>query len=408
MLFQLTLYKYVICLIIILLIIRENRLKSKIQIPANIKFFYLLVFFYFFLSLPDFIEYGWGGFLLWKQFMWLPIFVIIFTRTHYLTSFSQHQVVLLFVRVMFLYCFLNCLFYFIELPIWKNYHVYMGRITVGYPTVDVVITIFALLVVLFHPHLQFKYLEKTVYIVTFVLSILSQASGTGIFLLVFCFVTVGIYLLRTRKIKTTSLILAIAIISFSAANILSYMRNNNSALYDNIMLQIENRVYVMIGKGHQAEMNVNTLDIRQEEYIKAEKKHSGEIGVVFGHGFGKVTGNIKEITSNIFLIEDQYHIIKFAMGWLGVLLFYSILVTLFFRIFFSRIELSYKYLYCSVIVCLVSSTFTAFSMGTIGICGSLAIIISDSPGIFKKSHIVFGKLQKCSEASEKMEFFMRC
>ena len=385
MLFGLTSIKYVISLMIILLIMSCVKTKARIKIPNSIKLFYGLLIIAFFFSLPDFIELGWGGFLLWKQYVWLPVFIFVFSNTNKLTTFRAHHVVSLFVRLMILYCILNSLLYFIDLPIWKDYHVYMGRITVGYPTVDVVVITFALLIVLFHPETHLKYMEKALYATIFIISILSQASGTGIFLLAMCLVVDGFYLLQTKRIRNTSLVFAFGIISLFAVNILSFMKSSHIDLYDKIMLQIENRVYVMMGKGNQAEMDVNTMDIREIEFQRAEKHHGTLNSFIFGNGFGKTTGRVNEVTNNIFLLEDQYHMIRFTMGWLGVTLFYFIVLSIFYHIFFSKIEISYKYLYCSSILSLIASTFTAFSLGTVGICGSLAIILSDSSHFYKQS-----------------------
>lgn len=375
--------KYVVVFLLAIIILKKGK-AVKSPIPKLISVFYIYIIIYGLLSIPDFFEFGIDGIKVLKNYIWLPILFYIFRHTHSITSYNISTAINIYVKVMVYYCIINLILYFIYVPIWKTWHPYWGRITVGYPTVDVVLICFALILLYFYPN-KWHNTKITVYSIILIMSLLGLASGTGILLLILFYGSYMIYMIhvsikkKNRKgyisnyVKKPFLLCNLFLIVLFSS-FLTYIQNTTPELAEALYSQMENRVYIMLGKEEESQMKVNTMTIREEEFFNVDREilQKNVYANVFGIGFGRLSSN-PEATRPFFFLESQYHIFRVALGWLGTIWLYLILCYLLFKAIKIK-KLNKRYLAVLSILYLLASSFTTGTFSIWGISGLISML----------------------------------
>ncbi|MBQ3777769.1 MAG: hypothetical protein II835_06750 [Fibrobacter sp.] len=295
--------------------------------------FYFIPFYFYFgiCFFFDFSSMGKENLAFIGKILLLPIWALIINKFKVFWK-PEDSLCSIFVHSMVAYAIINPILYFVHLPIWNDsFHTYWGRISVGYPTVDAILIALALICIFFNPKLNFGNLRKIVYITILCLSIGIMASGSG---MVYLFLIFAVVLFRRKKLsESASLITSITILIFLAGGILTYLSIKNPELTENLLAQVENRIEIIVkGQSDGASLNVNTIDIRKQEFDFAKKLYldNHPVKEFFGAGFTPVTRSSAK-GAQVF-IESQYHFNMFCLGYLGMSLY-----ILFFVIFQLKI-----------------------------------------------------------------------
>ena len=381
---HLSMIKYIVAPIILLYIWRCRKKKVHARIPKIIVWFYALLFTYVVLSVPGFFEYGTDGLRLVKQYFWLPILFYIFLYIHRITSYTISDMVNLYVQVMVCYCIMNFFLFFVYLPIWKSWHPYWGRITVGYPTVDVVLLNFAIALLFFYPN-KWTHGKVTLYCIILMGALLGLASGTGMALFAMFLVVYIIYGIHTRLVKKTlkyhveyrAIIISSLFFILLISSVFAYLERKMPELAEGIYMQMENRAYVMLGKEEEAKLKTNTMDARDEEFVSVEEDilNKDYLDNLFGIGFARLTPESGAVKPHIFL-ESQYHSFRTSIGWVGTICFYLLIISLMIKSIKLK-DLRRRYLGVLSLLFLGMSSFTSGTLAIFGIVGVLAILSAD-------------------------------
>lgn len=318
-------YLLLFAMIITYVFSKNHRIKKEPIFYFIPFYFYFGICFFF-----DFSSMGGESIAFISKILLLPLWALILNKFNTFWE-TDHLLCKVFVHSMVLYAIINPILYFLHLPIWNDsFHTYWGRISVGYPTVDAILVTLALICIFFDPKLNLGSIQKIIYITILCLSIGIMASGSG---MVYLFLIFAVVIFRRKKLsESASLITSIGILIFLAGGILTYLSIKNPELTENLLAQVENRIEIIVKGQSDGALNVNTIDIRKQEFDFAQKMYLNNHPVkeFFGAGFTPVTRNTAK-GAQVF-IESQYHFNLFCLGYLGMSLY-----ILFFVIFQVKI-----------------------------------------------------------------------
>ena len=323
LIFPLKYCKYLIVAFTIILILHKKNWRFSFPIKTFWgKCFIVITIISTIISIPFFLDYGWMGFDVPKKYLFFPILAICF---YYAPLFgcSIKQLLFFYAKVMLFYSILNPILYFLKLPIW-NSSGYWGRISVGYPTIDVVSYAIAIAIFLFG-NMKIHWAKQALASFIIASGIIMQVSGTGIVLLAVIFIF-SIAFEISDKIHGTSenlgkkILLLLALVAFSIPVGYGILYTQRPVLLQDMEWHLENRLSLML-QGGQYSSDVNTMDIRKDEYKIAEKEYQNELSLkIFGVGFGPVnfSPSTNVTSKKTVFLESQYHLTLFTSGFLGV------------------------------------------------------------------------------------------
>ena len=224
------------------------------------------------------------------------------------------------------FCVLNILLYFIELPIWEQYRKYFGRVSIGYPTTDVVLLGLSYASVLFNKNINIRYITRLVLLIGVPLNIILMSSGTGLIILLF--ITAYYFINRIRRITFDFVIkLCIIVLSiyFVGTGVINYVAKNYTDLYVQFNFLVENKIDTILG--NTDDKDVNTMKTRENQFKEAmEQNVDSGFKAIFGIGFSRLRMGVDDDEHNYIQIENQYGNIIVGMGYIGVILFVFFLV----------------------------------------------------------------------------------
>lgn len=318
---NITILKYLIILYLFFYIIHRTKYSAKNIYSKPLKVFYVYIVIISILTISNW-AFTLSGIGAYKNLLILPLSIYIFSFYENITGKSRDDLMTLIVKMAVAHVLINTFLYFYEIPIWKVFHPYWGRISQGYPTVDVVLLNFSLAILLIYKGLKFKTLIKILFAFILVIGILLLASGTGIVMMTIVFaLSILIPILQRRyvkNIKTTIVTLILLLISFSSA--VQIIKNVDESLYESMYLSLQNRMSILLGQ--ESELDINTMDIRKERRSDIKKMQTDDFDVLFGRGFSNLNMNpeIRNVPGTIFL-EDQYSVNLLTIGVIGALMF---------------------------------------------------------------------------------------
>ena len=92
------------------------------------------------------------------------IAIYLFSHFQKLTHQTYDKYILFIIKTGIVFTILNTLLYFIYIPIWINYQIWWGRISCGYPTMDVITLAYTLLFLFYYPKLKLGSITRIIYI----------------------------------------------------------------------------------------------------------------------------------------------------------------------------------------------------------------------------------------------------
>lgn len=345
-------YAILFAMIIVFIFSKNHRIKKE-------PIFYFIPFYIYFSAhlFFDFSSLGRDSIAFISKIMLLPIWALILNKFNSYEE-SNSTICKVFVNSIIAYAILNPFLFFIHLPIWnESFHTYWGRISVGYPTVDAILVAFALICIFFVPKLNLGKTRKIIYTTILCLSIGIMASGSG---LVYLFIIFSVILFRKKNHSDKTTVLAtIGILVFLAGVIFTYLSIQHPELTENLLAQVENRVDIILKGKSDGALNVNTIDIRKDEFDLAKKMYleNHPIREFLGAGFTPITRNSAKGT--LVFIESQYHFNMFCLGYIGMffyILFFVIYQMKLFSWFWRKYsEEFWKYTLMNIVFCLGAS-----------------------------------------------------
>lgn len=364
--------KYFVTLILVVLLHRKGARYCKVSNIFGMRLFVALLLIAFVRGIPVFLSGDFDGAFFWKNLLWFPVLLYVFTNMEKYADIKWKDYISRYINAMCVYVFLNFLLYFVSIPsLITERQRYWGRLTVGYPTIDVILLCLALgFLLIIQNHWSTK--QKTIKFMIILIGIATQASGTSIVLLFMLLIIILAYNFRIglpHNIKLKAFrqtVLASFFIAFIGSGaVISSFKYHNPLLYENMRLQIENRFNILIGKSNESELDVNTLESREMYLKNAERRFlRTEFLEAFGVGYGRIS--MKRYDSTHIVCEDQYTLNKITIGWIGNIVYIVVLVSLLIGILKLYKRSADIYFFITVWVFLVIASFTSICLMSFG------------------------------------------
>ncbi|NDV96115.1 hypothetical protein D0T84_14510 [Dysgonomonas sp. 521] len=368
-----------LCLILLL----SSALLKKVKLSSfkifNIGFilFYIYHIIIGIFSISGFLQYGLPGFMVYKQYFLLPVCIYLFSNFTKLTKVKYEQLYLFLIKTAVIYVFINTFLYLFELPIWTDYRPWWGRMTQGYPTIDVISLAYVLCALFLYKNIKISSTKRTFYSIIIILGLCILASGTG-FLLMTLIIMATIYVSLLggknvvnikKNIGYTSMFMLI--IAIATISILELSKINSIDLFK----VAENRISIILGVDDN--LGYNTLDMRAEQYDFVKKSFlKSPFDQIFGVGFGAVDYRSGYPIGRIY-VENQYGLNTVTSGIISNIFYILAFILSFWRIFrIINLDLDIRILgvLCPVIFSIAS--FTTVPIGSYSAVVSFSILYS--------------------------------
>lgn len=284
----------------------------------------LFIVYHVFISLTSIIISE--GLITWA-FIIKPLELIgmIFVFDNYceLTNGKYRDLVRMIVLTAVAFGIVNVLLYFIPLPIWNRTNFWWGRISCGYPTMDVISLCYALVLLIYYKDLRWKNIYKILLSALLSLFIILNFSGTGTVLLMFIMIF-SLFINYSRQIIGSVSLICIFLITLGTASVKEFFPTE----YSNGIYLLETK-YKNIMNDKSADSN--TLDIRKKQFEKVKRRIDNIVVDVLGIGLNYATNDSKVLKDNkdAYMIENEYNLIRICYGYLGLTLFLILILHLF-------------------------------------------------------------------------------
>lgn len=285
-------------------------------------------------TLFDFIS---GGKSIQFSILIKPYFFLvgIYLFYHYssLTGKSIGYLFSYILKVAICFVIIDILFYFIPLPIFNRDEFWWGRISCGYPTMDVVTLAYALIIAIFANVNKGRIYMSFVILVLYV-GMFAQYTGTGLVLLFVITVLAVIRMLFAKKKQFVPFLISLIIAFSFGTSFLFYYSKKYPEQYNNGLFLVQNKLAILLGE----DTEINTMDIRKDQYKKQQKLMS-PLEAFIGKNYSNVSTDAALISkSKAYMIEDQYNLNKICMGYIGYFLFVVFILATF--LFFVKLKIN--------------------------------------------------------------------
>jgi hypothetical protein len=270
-------------------------------------------------SSPSFLSFA--SFTVFYKILQLPMLIYSFYYFSELTKTSTDRLFLLIVRVGVSFVIINTTLYFVELPIWgpNDYQKWWGRISCGYPTMDVVSLAYTLIILLYFENLRICLVSRWIYTFIICSGIALNATGTGLVLVVaIIIVSLGYLLfLKSPSILKKSIIGLVGGIIILLLEGTAIMEKYYPYQYENMLVLMKDKSQILY---FETGNDVASLSLREKQYNDAMIKHqNSSLKRIFGVGLSSVTydAKVRRKDQRYIFIEDQFGFNKICYGYLG-------------------------------------------------------------------------------------------
>lgn len=292
--------------------------------------FYLFFVLIGFFSLDALIDSENEGGRIYRQYFFFLVFIYEFVNFTKLTGKPISDFLHFLVKIAVTWVIINTLLYFVELPIWENFRNWPGRISNGYPTVDVICLCFALIIVLFVEKLGTSKWKRLICTFIIIAGIISQFSGTGTVALITILITFSIVTLISNDLsgdlKQNFFLSIFAFILFVMTGF-GYFYTKEPELTETALSLITKKAEYFIGDEYElpewgTKQWGDTAEMREEQFASNMKRLRSVADHLLGIGFNDVTmDNGGASKRNGVFIEDQYSLNYISIGYIGSILF---------------------------------------------------------------------------------------
>lgn len=293
------------------------------------------------------------------------IAIYLFSHFQKLTHQTYDKYILFIIKTGIVFTILNTLLYFIYIPIWINYQKWWGRISCGYPTMDVITLAYTLLILLFYHKLKLNSFTRIFFTIVILIGYLLQFTGTGIVILGIIIPFTLIYYLFAPKKQPLKreILVTFGILILIAGSTISFAKLQFPQEYAQGEFLILNKIDILTGNVDEGD--INTMAIREEQFNKVKERQNYLFEKVFGIGLGDATNDTDKLASikSSFMIEDQYSLAQVCYGYIG-LIFYILIPCCFALNVFLRKKLpqNMKFLFWGATIIFLANSKTLMSL----------------------------------------------
>lgn len=277
----------------------------------------------------------------------LIICIYIFQYFEEITKRTYQEYIKFIITVSIVFVFFNTVFYFVPAPFLIEQKLWWGRISIAYPTMDVVTLSYVLILLMYYPNIKISSIKRIIYMFIIISGIFFQFSGTGIILFGGIFISFVYYLIfSSNKILKKEILILISIIIMMSGSIISYVKLQFTEEYETGIALIENKISIL--SGDIGDNDFNTMDIRQQAIDNTKKKYvNNSFSKVFGIGLGKATNDLSKLSKDksLFMLEDQYSLINICYGYIGLFLFSIIIISFVLKSVKSKLPTNLKIMF---------------------------------------------------------------
>jgi hypothetical protein len=302
----------------------------------------------------------------------LPVAIYSFYYFENLTRVSYNRLLTFFVKVAVSFAVVNTVLYFVDIPIWERAHKWIGRISCSYPTSDVAILSYALVTLLFFDGINLSSSKRLLFTSIVFLCIVFQFSGTGVVLLIcIIFACIIAVFFRFSPIIKTHIKRFLFLIPISMGIGYITLKEYYPDLFETSILVLENRVSILLGESP----NIDTVKLREDQYESSLSYQTTIVQKIFGIGLGRATFDSEYIRNpNYIFIENQYSFNKICYGYIGNLLFVTLLLVFFLKsLTMKQITIQQRMFFCFGSVIFAISSNTIVPLCGFGTADSLAL-----------------------------------
>ena len=249
------------------------------------------------------------------------IAIYLFSHFSKLTNQTYDKYILFLLKIGIIFVTLNTILHFVYIPIWTNYHMWWGRISCGYPTMDIITLAYTLLILLYYPISKLKPYIRIIFITIILIGYILQFSGTGIVIIgIILPFTLLFYLFSSKKQPLKrDILITFSILALIAGSIISFVKLQFPKEYEQGEALILNKINILTGDVNENE--ANTLAIREEQFEKIKERQNYLFEKIFGIGLGNATNDVDKLASikSSFMIEDQYSLSQVCYGYIGLI-----------------------------------------------------------------------------------------
>lgn len=330
----------------------------KKSIPTSIWyfFFYHTIICLFSISLQTNISLS----FIIKPYEFL-IAIYLFCNFPKLTHQTYEKYILFLIKTGVIFVILNTVLYFIYIPIWKSHQMWWGRISCGYPTMDVITLAYTLLILLYYPNLKLKSITRIIFIIIILIGCILQFTGTGIVILgIILPFTLLYYIFSPKKqLLKREVLFTFSILLLIAGSTISFIKLQFPQEYAQGEYLIFNKIDILTGNVDTND--ANTLATREEQFKKIEKKQNYLFEKIFGIGLGNATNDTDKLASikSSFMIEDQYSLAQVCYGYIGLIFYLFIPLGFMFNILLrKKLTMNIRCLFMGAIIIFLANSKT--------------------------------------------------
>jgi len=307
-----------------------------IRLERSIKILCAYLAFIFLISCVEALDANvWWGVRFFAQYFLIVLFIYVFQPLVYSGQFTRSRVLTAIVRIGVFFVLSTWFLYFVELPIWAHFHPWWGRISQGYPTGEVFMISVPLAIAMFYKNLEFTpphyALKRLICSILLTAGLVGEMSGTGFVMLALVygvFIGRSLYGKNIRHIVRYIVLLSLFVFIFKVVS--DVIRTEYPMLYEQMEYTGGNRLDILLGR--KSDVDINTLEVRSEQYERQRKKLIGDVTeYLFGVGAVYATSDADIIHPKKIYIESQYSLNQITLGLLGNVLMVACFASLLIR-----------------------------------------------------------------------------
>lgn len=303
-----------------------NLQPHKINLPYSLRFFILD---YTFVAIFSFLQLGDGpistNFIV-KPYEFVAT-IYVFYNFEKLTNRTYTKLVKYILYTSIVFCVVDVMLYFIPLPIWNRESFWWGRVSCGYPTMDVVTLSYTLILLIYYPYSTITGFAKIVSIVINIVCLILNFSGTGMVLLV---IIISVSLLLNIKNQNKKIIwVVLGLFVTGASSSLVYFRSNFGEAYENGTMLIQNKYDIIMGN-NMSKYAHNTIELRETRFEHVKQRQNTLMQSYVGMGLNNMSMDRETLRRNpkAYSMENQYLNLILSNGYIGLCLYIFIMMEL--------------------------------------------------------------------------------
>lgn len=256
--------------------------------------------------------------------------IFVFDNYRELTCQPYRRLIRLIINTAIAFGIINIILYYLPLPLWNRDSFWWGRISCGYPTMDVISLSYALVFLLHYKNIGWNTSKVVLYAVLLSIFIILNFSGSGSLLLLLILL-LSFSFRHSRAAAGGVLIVGYLIFIFGLVSLQQYFPQEYSQGKTLLETKLKNL------KGDDS-ADANTLEVREEQFAKARRKLDNLFVEMVGIGINYATNDnqIMKRYNESYMIENEYNLLRVCYGLVGLVIFICFIFQMMFAALNSR------------------------------------------------------------------------